>query len=1397
MKLFHFGKKKQFPPGPSIKLPMFFGFQKSLYIPGYMIQSKDLRKIHKAALAGKVAKVQYRLLLGKNSVNDQDKKKRTCLHLACVTGHLDVVSLLVERKCELDLLDQDRRTPLMKAIQCQQEECATILLEHGADPNIGDNNNNALHYVAYFQNIDIAAKLLRYKADIEAKNKEGLTPLFFAVRANKCDMADFLLKNGANVNALDIFQRTTLMLALSSEFTEMVSVLLQHNADLTIKDQLGRTAETYARIYNYPQHIYHKQIEQYILPPLQASNLEKASNTGFVLGTPSMDKKVISEENSSEASIQRLPEKPGADDCWPSVDDKISSEKEKQPKLNLSKILNATQQIRNIREEQTSINYTEVTPFLGNNESSDEEEKTDSFPKSSSQAQGCSHPVHTPPAYFSKSSLMKSTLLDLLNDDSTDSEEEVKKKDVLVNNFTGKQSAGETPNIPKDLQAHITSEKGAGRKGSVKRVDKGVLKKPCKSVEQNVEVKQRRVDKGVLKKPCKSAEQNVEVKQRKKDVKGELKLKGLSNGGQEDFSNSDQKQMEGEKKMEILERTDGDKLSERTTTGKINKQFSMESYQNGKDEENKIPGEERPKMSISSKENVTPVHHVLKGHAKRTFNENNKDKGEMSADTLDDITESLETDTVNSNLPPSIYTKDSDYIWEKKKVLPIYEPAVEFKNSKWTQVRRKVKLLEKMIIGLREELSERMETKYQLKNRKAECDRKLYRSRLEGEKQNREKLQTQMHYPSCASSAVLEEESQTSKLNLQRKRDKWLLLKDSLIDKIDILTIELSKLENEIYQVNNDHRMKTLLLEQTQRQLKEFKDKLKQLKNEKSIQQKNLNKLIFKEESLQERLAQMQKKIQLLQKPFEDSQNKGVFISKGVQVQFKDSPMTFCADTAKKDPVLEERNKESVDERCISLRDKLGKLENENSKNKDTIRKLREKMADSQKNQLTTSQEIQSQQRDLFLMQKQHKDTTRKLREKIADCEKNPLRISQEIQSHQRDLFLMQKQHKDTTRKLREKIADSQKNQLTSLEEIQSHQRFLFLKQKLQEKIDEDMHKFQKSREEDKQNFKEYLQYLKERKDSLQKLKMKSATFEDAIKQQMNKTGKLPKQFLEFLIKYEEELHQQLDAQNSINRHIESINRYLQEEIIETLKQNDDRLDLEHHLEIPMEQIQYGPKIKEKVKKETEEQVKKINPLLKIQQLKAKFRKRNTVHEELEAEQERFTTRPFLEPMNNEFVDTSVVLPRRRSIYFTENTESSESSTEDFFRMKHDEELQQQFDASRTVSSTNRHMESINRCLQEETVETLKQKFDMLRLKCQLEIHNYSQVEQYGPNVKKQVKEETKGKLKKINPLLKIQQLKAKFCKSNTGNQELKAELERYRKFFSQEHRFSRRWKTL
>ncbi|XP_006042195.1 ankyrin repeat domain-containing protein 26 isoform X1 [Bubalus bubalis] len=102
---------------------------------------------------------------------------RTALHLACANGRSLVVTLLLERKCLLSLCDNEKRTALMKAIECQEEECATLLLEHGADPNVTDVcGNTALRYAVFFQNVSLAAKLLSYDADIEARNKvrEGI-----------------------------------------------------------------------------------------------------------------------------------------------------------------------------------------------------------------------------------------------------------------------------------------------------------------------------------------------------------------------------------------------------------------------------------------------------------------------------------------------------------------------------------------------------------------------------------------------------------------------------------------------------------------------------------------------------------------------------------------------------------------------------------------------------------------------------------------------------------------------------------------------------------------------------------------------------------------------------------------------------------------------------------------------------------------------------------------------------------------------------------------------------------------------------------------------------------------------------------------------------------------------
>ncbi|XP_075849535.1 putative ankyrin repeat domain-containing protein 26-like protein [Microcebus murinus] len=219
--------------------------------PCYHIRKKDLGKIHQAAGAGDVAKVEQVLSLKKKVLDARDRQKRTALHLACANGHPKVVTILVDRKCKLNVPDSKKRTALIKAVQCQEEECATILLEHGADPNHSDvYGNTALHYAVYHENTSITEKLLSHGANIEAINKfavlqDHLTPLLLAISGKKEEMIDFLVKKNANVNAVDKMKRSALVLAAHCKSPSTVTLLLEQDLDVFSEDIFGWTAKDY------------------------------------------------------------------------------------------------------------------------------------------------------------------------------------------------------------------------------------------------------------------------------------------------------------------------------------------------------------------------------------------------------------------------------------------------------------------------------------------------------------------------------------------------------------------------------------------------------------------------------------------------------------------------------------------------------------------------------------------------------------------------------------------------------------------------------------------------------------------------------------------------------------------------------------------------------------------------------------------------------------------------------------------------------------------------------------------------------------------------------------------------------------------------------------------------
>ncbi|XP_032544555.1 ankyrin repeat domain-containing protein 26 isoform X2 [Chiroxiphia lanceolata] len=362
-RIFGFGKKRKGQPPPgSASLPCSAG--------AYELRQKDLGKLHRAAASGDLA--QVRQGLRKYGIDGRDKAERTPLHLACASGHVDVVTHLVENQCKLNLFDNDNKSPLMKAVQCQQEKCVAILLEHGADPNLADaDGNTALHLAVLSPNTTVAGLLLEHNANINAQNKEGYTPLILAVSEHHEEIMEFLLKKGADVHARDRCERTPLMTAASGGEVNLIKVLLQYGADLSHKDTNGWTAEDYAVIHGYSS--LSKQLGEYAdweSTEVSAGGAQGITVLGtphrrgaaaFTLGAPAVDRGGIqqSPNQTSRTGKSRKAtddfsqgdsissEKEGSDDSWhTSEEEELDFTPKKLQKPNLTLLMSASQQFR-------------------------------------------------------------------------------------------------------------------------------------------------------------------------------------------------------------------------------------------------------------------------------------------------------------------------------------------------------------------------------------------------------------------------------------------------------------------------------------------------------------------------------------------------------------------------------------------------------------------------------------------------------------------------------------------------------------------------------------------------------------------------------------------------------------------------------------------------------------------------------------------------------------------------------------------------------------------------------------------------------------------------------------------------------------------------------------------
>ena len=125
----------------------------------------------------------------------------TCLMNAAWNGHLAICRLLLDKGAQLEVKSSHGGTPLHYAADQGHVEIVRLLCDHGADVKARtDTGNRPLHLAAWQGHISVMKELIEERnAEINARDNDGDTALWFANEYNKPDIAAYLVSHGGIV----------------------------------------------------------------------------------------------------------------------------------------------------------------------------------------------------------------------------------------------------------------------------------------------------------------------------------------------------------------------------------------------------------------------------------------------------------------------------------------------------------------------------------------------------------------------------------------------------------------------------------------------------------------------------------------------------------------------------------------------------------------------------------------------------------------------------------------------------------------------------------------------------------------------------------------------------------------------------------------------------------------------------------------------------------------------------------------------------------------------------------------------------------------------------------------------------------------------------------------------
>ena len=145
-------------------------------------------------------------------LNIRDNSNNYLVQFIILYNQINLIDLFLQRKCKFDIIDYHAKTLLYYAIKLNYYEVVKKLLSisYIGIPliELGDKNKFLpIHYAILFNNFKVLELLIEKKANINAKDGNGNTPLITAIKTKNRDITKFLLKQNTfisySLNKLD------------------------------------------------------------------------------------------------------------------------------------------------------------------------------------------------------------------------------------------------------------------------------------------------------------------------------------------------------------------------------------------------------------------------------------------------------------------------------------------------------------------------------------------------------------------------------------------------------------------------------------------------------------------------------------------------------------------------------------------------------------------------------------------------------------------------------------------------------------------------------------------------------------------------------------------------------------------------------------------------------------------------------------------------------------------------------------------------------------------------------------------------------------------------------------------------------------------------------------------